>query len=85
MNSLVKSGMVGALCFVVFSMVWICWLVETFATPHEAVSLDIYRNELFHNPLFWFLGLVSAVVFAVFHHFAQSGPRQRKQTHSTNG
>jgi len=60
MNPLLRSGIMGVVGFVLFALVWISFLVENFATPQEAVSLEIYRNELIHNPLFWWLAFASS-------------------------
>jgi hypothetical protein len=68
MNPLLRSGIVGVVGFVLFALVWISFLVENFATPQEAVSLDIYRNELTHNPLFWWLAFASGAVFGIVSH-----------------
>jgi len=68
----------GVLGFVLFALVWIASLVENFATPHEAVSLDIYRNELTHNPLFWWLGFTSSVVFGIVSQIVARGKRHRR-------
>jgi len=76
MNPLIKSAIMGALGFVLFFLVWISLLVENFATPHHAVSLDIYRNELVHNPLFWAFALASALVFGSVSHLALSSHRE---------
>jgi len=74
----------GVLGFVLFAIVWIASLVENFATPHEAVSLDIYRNELTHNPLFWWLAFTSSAVFGiVLHIVARSRPRGRDKKNRT--
>jgi len=71
----------GVLGFVLFAIVWIVSLVENFATQHEAVSIDIYRNELTHNPLFWWLAFVSGVVFGVVSYIAL----RRREHHKNNG
>ena len=76
MNPVLRSGIMGVLGFVLFALVWISLLVEDFATPHEAVSLDIYRNELTHNPLFWRLAFVSGTVFAIVSHIAARSHRE---------
>ena len=76
MNPLLRSGIMGVLGFVLFALVWISLLVEDFATPYQAVSLDIYRNELTHNPLFWWLAFVSGTVFAIVSHIAARSHRE---------
>ena len=70
MNPLLRSGIMGVLGFVLFALVWISLLVENFATPYERVSLDIFRNELFHNPLFWWLAFASGTVFGIVSYIA---------------
>jgi len=81
MNPHLRSGIMAVLGFVLFALVWIASLVENFATQHEAVSLQIYRNELTHHPLFWWLAFVSGVVFGVVSHIAV---RKRRQRHENN-
>jgi len=81
MNPVLRSGIMGVLGFVLFAIVWIASLVENFATQHEAVSLDIYRNELTHNPMFWWLAFVSGAVFGIVSHIAL---RRRPQRHKNN-
>jgi hypothetical protein len=76
MNRLLRSGIIGVVGFVLFALVWISVLVEDFATPHKAVSLDIYRNELTHNPIFWWLAFVSGTVFAIVSHNAARRHRE---------
>jgi hypothetical protein len=76
MNPLLRSGIMGVLGFVLFALVWIASLVENFATQHEAVSIDIYRNELTHNPLFWWLAFVSGAVFGIVSHIAARSHRE---------
>jgi hypothetical protein len=82
MNPFLKSGIMGVLGFVLFALVWIVSLVENFATQHEAVSIDIYRNELTHNPLFWWLAFVTGAVFGIVSHVAL---RRRRERHKHNG
>jgi len=65
MGSFVKSALMCVVGFAVFFIAWVLWLIVNFATSHEAVALDIYRRELFHNPLFWLLSALSAAVFAI--------------------
>jgi len=78
MNPLLRSGIMGVLGFVLFALVWIASLVENFATAHEAVSIDIYRNELTHNPLFWCLAFISSAVFGIVSHIVA---RSRRHGH----
>jgi hypothetical protein len=83
MNPVLRSGIMGVVGFVLFALVWISLLVEDFATPHEAVSLDIYRNELTHNPLFWWLAFVSGTVFAIVSHIAARSRREHDKAKRT--
>jgi len=71
----------GVLGSVLFAFVWIASLVENFATQREAVSLEIYHNELIHNPLFWWPAFVSGAVFGIVSHIAL---RRRRQRHENN-
>lgn len=83
MNLRLRSGIMGVVGFVLFTLVWISFLVENFGTPQEAVSLDIYRNELTHNPLYWWLALASAVASAMVSHIAASSHRDRAKGNRT--
>jgi hypothetical protein len=65
MASFLKSALMCVIGFAVFSLLWICWLIVNFATSHQAVTLDIYRSELFHNPLFWLLAGTFSGVFGI--------------------
>ena len=81
MNPLLRSGLMGVVGFVLFASVWIASPAENFAPPQEAVSLDIYRNELTH-PLFWWLAFVSGAVFGIDSHIAL---RRWRERHKNNG
>jgi hypothetical protein len=65
MGSFFKSALMCVVGFGLFFVAWIGWLIVKFATSHEAVTLDIYRSELFHNPLFWLCAAIFAAVFAI--------------------
>jgi hypothetical protein len=65
MGSFLKSALMCVVGFALFSLAWICWLIVNFATSHKAVTLDIYRSELFHNPLFWLCAAIFAALFAI--------------------
>jgi hypothetical protein len=83
MNRLLRSGVMGVVGFVLFALVWISVLVEDFATPHKAVSLDIYRNELTHNPLFWWLAFATGAVFGIVSHICARSHRDRDKGNKT--
>jgi len=83
MNPLLRSGIMGVVGFVLFALVWISFLVENFATPQEAVSLEIYRNELTHNPLFWWLVFASGAGFGIVSHIAARSHRDHDKGHRT--
>jgi len=76
--------------FALFCLAWICWLILNFATGHRAVTLDIYRSELFHNPLFWLSAAIFAALFAIAqvaageirHKILRSQKRTSSRTHS---
>jgi len=83
MNPLLRSGIMGVVGFVLFALVWISFLVENFATPQEAVSLEIYRNELTHNPLFWWLAFASGAGFGIVSHIAARSHRDHDKGNRT--